>query len=73
MANEKLTVEPSKSAKPSAPAPPETQAPQTPQGCPDSFLTDQKDEIGNVCKPTEPAPKDAYVQPDAEKEAGGEG
>ena len=72
MPNDKVAVEPSKSEKPSAPAPPEAQAPQT-QGCPDSFPTDQKDEIGGVCKPSKPAPKDAYVQPDSEKESGGEG
>jgi len=70
MSNDKITVEPSKIAKPPVPVPAEA------EGCANSFLTEQKDEIGNVCKPSKPQSEEAkekYVQPDAEKESGGEG
>jgi hypothetical protein len=67
MHNNKIAVKPSDSAKPSVPASPEA------QGCPTSFLTEQKGEIGNVCKPSKPESKETYLQPDAEKESGGEG
>jgi hypothetical protein len=67
MPNDEIAVEPRKPKKPSVPATPEV------QGCPTSFLAEQKDEMGNVCKPSRPAPKEAYLQPDAEKESGGEG
>jgi hypothetical protein len=42
------------------------------QGCAPSFLTQQKDEIGKVCGPAQQGSKQEYVQPDEEKDAGGE-
>ena len=42
------------------------------QGCTPSFLTQQKNEIGQVCSPVQPESKEEYVQPDEEKDAGGE-
>lgn len=59
-------TQPDKSTVPSVPATPDQ------KGCTPSFLTDQKNEIGQVCKPTQPAPKEQYVQPDEEKDTGGE-
>jgi hypothetical protein len=55
--------------KSTAPAVPVT---QSQQGCAPSFLTQQKNEIGQVCTPTQPESKEEYVQPDKEKDAGGE-
>jgi hypothetical protein len=66
MLNNKTTVEPSASTTPTLPAAPEK------QGCPTSFLTEQKDEIGKACKPSKSELKGQYVQPDEEKESGGE-
>jgi hypothetical protein len=42
------------------------------RGCAPSFLMQERGEIGGLC-PEEPDPKEEYVQPDKEKEAGGEG
>jgi hypothetical protein len=46
------------------------------QGCATSFLTQKGGEMDKVCGPTQlhPAkkPKEPYVQPDDEKESGGE-
>jgi hypothetical protein len=42
------------------------------QGCAPSFLMQERGEIGGMC-PEEPDPQEEYVQPDKEKEAGGEG
>jgi hypothetical protein len=58
--------EPEKSAAPPVPVTPDQ------KGCTPSFLTDQKNEIGQVCTPTQPPSKERYVQPDEEKDAGGE-
>ena len=41
------------------------------RGCATSFLMQERGEIGGLC-PEEPDPKEEYVQPDKEKEAGGE-
>jgi hypothetical protein len=46
--------------------------PQT-WGCTTSFLMQERGEIGGVCGELQPDPKEEYVQPDKEKEAGGEG
>jgi hypothetical protein len=43
---------------------------QKKRGCAPSFLTQKRNELDEVCPPD---PKEEYVQPDAEKEAGGEG
>jgi hypothetical protein len=43
------------------------------QGCTTSFLLQERGEIGEVCGEVQPDPKEEYVQPDKEKEAGGEG
>lgn len=43
------------------------------QGCITSFLMEERGEIGGVCGAVQPDPKEEYVQPDKEKEAGGEG
>jgi hypothetical protein len=42
------------------------------RGCTTSFLLQERDEIGQVCA-VEPDPQKEYVQPEGEKEAGGEG
>jgi len=59
-------TQPDKSTVPRVPVAPDQ------KGCTPSFLTDQKNEIGQVCTPAQPAPKEQYVQPDEEKDAGGE-
>jgi len=59
-------IQPDKSTVPPVPVAPDQ------QGCAPSFLTEQKNEIGRVCTPTKPASKEEYVQPDEEKDAGGE-
>jgi hypothetical protein len=46
--------------------PPDSKEP----GCAPSFLLQKRSELDKVCSPD---PKEEYVQPDAEKEAGGEG
>jgi hypothetical protein len=42
------------------------------EGCPTSFLMQERGEIGGICN-EQPNPKEQYVQPDSEKEDGGEG
>jgi hypothetical protein len=46
------------------------------QGCATSFLTQKGGEMDKVCGPTQPHPpkehKEPYVQPEDEKESGGE-
>jgi hypothetical protein len=44
-----------------------------PQGCATSFLMRRRGEIGGVCGEPQPDPNEEYVQPENEKEAGGEG
>jgi hypothetical protein len=46
--------------------------PQT-RGCAVSFLMQERGEIGGVCGEVQPDPTEEYVQPDKEREAGGEG
>ena len=42
-------------------------------GCGTSFLTGKRNEMDKLCSGTQAAtPKEEYVQPDEEKEAGGE-
>jgi len=41
------------------------------RGCTTSFLLQERDEIGHVCN-IQPNPKTEYVQPEDEKETGGE-
>lgn len=43
------------------------------KGCATSFLTREKEEMEKGCGAIQPNPKEEYVQPDEEKEAGGEG
>jgi hypothetical protein len=43
------------------------------RGCATSFLMEKRGEIGEVCGDVRPDPKEEYVQPEKEKEAGGEG
>jgi hypothetical protein len=63
-------AEPDKSTAP--PVPRAVPVAPDQKGCAPSFLTQQKNEIGKVCTPVEPKSKDEYVQPDEEKDAGGE-
>ena len=42
------------------------------QGCTTSFIMQERGESGGICD-EEPNPAEEYVQPDKEKEAGGEG
>jgi hypothetical protein len=42
------------------------------KGCAVSFIMEERDEIGGICE-EHPDPKVEYVQPEKEKEAGGEG
>ncbi len=42
-------------------------------GCAISFLLQERGEIGGVCSDVQPDPNEEYVQPEKEKEAGGEG
>jgi hypothetical protein len=66
-------AEPDTSSAPTAP-PVSRAVPVAPdqKGCAPSFLTQQKNEIGQVCSPVQPESKEEYVQPDEEKDAGGE-
>jgi len=41
-------------------------------GCTPSFIMQERGEFGGICH-EQPNPTEQYVQPDAEKEAGGEG
>jgi hypothetical protein len=43
------------------------------EGCATSFLMQERGEIGDMCGDAQPDPAGEYVQPEAEKEAGGEG
>jgi hypothetical protein len=43
------------------------------RGCAVSFLMQERGEIGGVCGDLQPDPAEEYVQPDKEREAGGEG
>jgi hypothetical protein len=42
------------------------------EGCPTSFIMQERGETGGICD-LQPNPTEEYVQPDEEKEAGGEG
>jgi hypothetical protein len=42
------------------------------QGCATSFLTSERNEIGKVCGEIQATNPEQYVQPDEEKETGGE-
>jgi hypothetical protein len=43
------------------------------QGCTPSFLNQKKDEMDKTCGITPQQKKEEYVQPESEKESGGEG
>jgi hypothetical protein len=43
------------------------------EGCAISFIMQERGELGGVCAQVQPDPQEEYVQPDKEKEAGGEG
>lgn len=43
------------------------------KGCATSFLNLERGEISSPCGPSEPNPEEEYIQPDKEREAGGEG
>lgn len=45
---------------------------QNQKGCTTSFLMQERGEMGGICD-QEPNAREEYVQPDKEKEAGGEG
>jgi hypothetical protein len=49
-----------------------TSGPET-KGCATSFIMAERGEIGGVCGEAQKDAKGKYVQPDKEKEAGGEG
>jgi hypothetical protein len=42
------------------------------RGCTTSFLTNERNEIGKVCGEIQATNPEEYVQPDEEKETGGE-
>jgi hypothetical protein len=42
------------------------------EGCATSFIMQERGEIGGICD-EQPNPREQYVQPDSEKEDGGEG
>lgn len=42
------------------------------EGCTTSFIMQERGEIGEICN-EQPNPTEQYVQPDSEKEDGGEG
>ena len=44
-----------------------------PEGCVTSFIMEKRGEIGGPCADVRPDPKEEFVQPDREKEAGGQG
>ena len=58
-----------KSALPASSAP----ADSAKQGCATSFLMEERGEIDKLCGRTTTEKKEQYVQPEKEKEAGGEG
>ena len=43
------------------------------RGCAPSFLMRERGEMDKVCGESTPNPKQEYVQPEEEKESGGEG
>jgi hypothetical protein len=43
------------------------------RGCATSSIMQERGEIGGACGELQPDPKEEYVQPEKEKEAGGEG
>jgi hypothetical protein len=43
------------------------------KGCATSFIMQERGEVGGVCGEVQKETKAKYVQPDKEKEAGGEG
>ena len=43
------------------------------KGCATSFIMQERGEVGGVCGEVQKGTKGKYVQPDKEKEAGGEG
>jgi hypothetical protein len=43
------------------------------RGCTTSFIMQERGEIGGICGELQPDPTEEYVQPDKEKEDGGEG
>jgi hypothetical protein len=63
----------STTAAPPSPAPATAAVPPDIQGCATSFLTEKGGELNEACEVTAPQKKDEYVQPEAEKESGGEG
>jgi hypothetical protein len=67
MVEDKRKIEPIRSAAPSVPETPGN------QGCTPSFLSQKNNETGEVCAPTQAEHKQEYVQPEDEKESGGEG
>jgi hypothetical protein len=67
MVKAKRKIEPIQSAGPAAPAAPGK------RGCTHSFLNQKNNETGEVCTPTQAQLKEEYVQPEEEKESGGEG
>jgi hypothetical protein len=67
MVKAKGKIEPIRSAAPSVPETPGK------QGCTPSFLNQKNNETGEVCAPTQAQLKEEYVQPEEEKESGGEG
>jgi hypothetical protein len=60
-------IEPSKITPPSAPA-----ALDETRGCATSFLTSERNEMDTVCGGIQATQQEEYIQPDGEKEAGGE-
>jgi hypothetical protein len=52
-----------------------TEKPDEPdaEGCATSFLMEKRGEIGGPCADVRPNPQEEFVQPDQEREAGGEG
>jgi len=52
--------------------PSSVQAEPEKRGCATSFLTNERNEIGKVCGEIQATNPEEYVQPDEEKETGGE-
>jgi len=57
-------------AAPDLPSP--VPADQTEQGCAVSFLTEERNEMDQLCERTPAEQREEYTQPDEEKEVGGE-
>jgi hypothetical protein len=62
----------SKDEKDPGKIPPSVAADVEERGCATSFLTSERNEIGKVCGETQATNPEGYVQPDEEKETGGE-